>query len=251
MVTFNDLPAEIRLNIYEALFPSDGFQSLKPLGFRNPNLEQAPPNVSITVPTSVLVDFYKSNPAGESKGRFWRPIPLLAVNRQIREEASYVYSKILVEVGTWMSFLSRRPDSLLSQIQHVHFTYWLNPKWTPQHPPDHPHYALDGWVNSITGLWGEQLERLYCIMGANLHKMSIDMTLLWPPMVTYRVNKGLCKESLASVMEKMPGTLERVLLGFREAGKWPETEVIVGWEEDTNDAEGIVALNVPEVAASA
>lgn len=158
---------------------------------------------------------------------------------------------MLTTYQTWMSFLSRRPEDLLSRIQHVHFTYWLNPKWSPEHPPTHPHYALEGWVKSISCIWGEQLERLYCIMGANLHKMSIDMTLLWPPMVTYRVKNGLCKESLASIREKMPGTLERVLLEFRNNGKWPETVVIVGHEEDVSEVEGMNALVLPEVAALA
>lgn len=113
MPTFNSLPAEIRLCIYEQLWPAGNIQSLKPLGFRystlgfpmprsdttrNPNLEHAQPNVSITLPTKVLMQMYNSNPAGVSKGRFWEPCPLLGVNQQIRDEVEDVLSKKLVEV---------------------------------------------------------------------------------------------------------------------------------------------------------
>lgn len=151
-----------------------------------------------------------------------------------------------------MSFLSRRPEHLLAEIKQVHFTYWLNPRWSPQHPPNHPAYALDGWIHSITALWGEQLERLYCIMGGNLQRMSIDMTLLSPPMFTYRVKSGLCKESLATLREKMPATLEKILLECRESGKWPERQVIIGHEDEVAEEQGgLRGAMLPAITAAA
>ncbi len=44
------------------------------------------------------MQMYKSNPAGESKGRFWTPIPMLAVNKSIREEAGYMFENSLIDV---------------------------------------------------------------------------------------------------------------------------------------------------------
>lgn len=126
-----------------------------------------------------------------------------------------------------MSFLSNRPVELLAQIQHVHIAYWLNPKWSPQIPPTHPHYAVDGWVNSIVGAWTAQLERLYAMMGPAMQQISIDMTLIWPPVLTFRVKKGFSKNSLQLLRANLPVTLETKLLSFRADGKWPEVAVVV------------------------
>ena len=136
-----------------------------------------------------------------------------------------------------MSFLSNRPIELLSQIQRVHFVYFLNQKWSPSIPPTHPHYALDGWVNSIVGAWTEQLERLYAMMGSEMQKVSIDMTLIWPPVLTFRVKKGLSRDSLQLLRANMPVTLETKLLEFRAEGKWPEVAVVVDDADEQSAAQ--------------
>jgi len=96
---FLTLPYEIRLTIYEYAFPSETILGLKSLGFRNPHIEAPNPNVAITLPTAALTELYDSNPAGDSKGRFWKPRGILAVCRQTRQEAGEVFGKIPVTVG--------------------------------------------------------------------------------------------------------------------------------------------------------
>jgi hypothetical protein len=98
---FTTLPYEIRLMIYELVFPSpkEPMLALKTLGFRNPHIESPSPNVAIRLPAGALMDLYNSNPAGSSKGRFWRPLPLLAVSKQLKEEASGVWNKLPVVVN--------------------------------------------------------------------------------------------------------------------------------------------------------
>lgn len=108
--TFLTLPYEIRLMIYEYAFPSDTMQALKCLGFRNPHMESPCPNVAITLPAAALMDLYKSNPAGESRGRFWRPINLLAVCHQMKDEAWSVWGKLPITCG--VSTRSRTRTSL-------------------------------------------------------------------------------------------------------------------------------------------
>lgn len=97
--TFLTLPYEIRLTIYEYALPSETIQGRKCLGFRNPHIEAPSPNVVITLPTSALFELYKSNPAGDSRGRFWKPHGILAVCQQTKQEAGRVFDKLPVIVG--------------------------------------------------------------------------------------------------------------------------------------------------------
>lgn len=97
--------------IYEYAFPSDTMQALKCLGFRNPHMESPCPNVAITLPAAALMDLYKSNPAGESRGRFWRPVNLLAVCHQMKDEAWSVWGKLPITCGVSISFRSQEGSS--------------------------------------------------------------------------------------------------------------------------------------------
>jgi len=97
--TFLTLPYELRVLIYELAFPSDTIQGLKNLGFRNPHIEGPNPNVVITLPASAVTELYNSNPAGDSRGRFWKPHAIIAVCQQTRQEAGHVFGKIPVIVG--------------------------------------------------------------------------------------------------------------------------------------------------------
>jgi len=105
MTTFETLPAEIRLCIYGHLFPKDCIQSHQALGFRNPTIEPPPTNVHITLPISALMQLYHSNPAGESKGRFWDPVPLFAVSKEVAGEAGEVWGRLLIHVSVIYPFL--------------------------------------------------------------------------------------------------------------------------------------------------
>lgn len=123
MATFETLPVEIRLCIYGHMFPKDSIQSLQPLGFRNPTIESPPANVHITLPISVLMQLYYSNPAGESKGRFWDPIPLFAVSKEIAAEAGEVWGRLLINVSVIHPFLMvsdhrvfRKPHDLCRRV---------------------------------------------------------------------------------------------------------------------------------------
>lgn len=97
--TFLTLPCELRLVIYSLAFPSETVKSLKNLGFRNPHIEAPSPNVVITLPAAALTELFNSNPAGDSKGRFWKPHSILAVCQQTRQEAGEVFGKIPVITG--------------------------------------------------------------------------------------------------------------------------------------------------------
>ena len=55
-------------------------------------------NVFITLPTSVLVELYCSNPGDESKGRFWLPVNLMAVSRQVEVEVRHILDRVLIRV---------------------------------------------------------------------------------------------------------------------------------------------------------
>jgi len=96
---FLTIPLELRLMIYEYAFPTTTIQGLKNLGFRNPHIEGPSPNVVITLPASAVTELYNSNPAGDSKGRFWKPYAILSVCQQIRDEARDVFGKIPVTIG--------------------------------------------------------------------------------------------------------------------------------------------------------
>jgi len=97
--TFLTLPYEIRLIIYEMALPTETISSLKCLGFRNPNIETPRPNIVIKLPTAALMALYTSNPAGESRGRFWRKPTLLGVCQQTREEVGAVFNRLPVTTG--------------------------------------------------------------------------------------------------------------------------------------------------------
>jgi len=97
--TFLTLPYEIRLIIYEMALPTETINALKCLGFRNPNIETPRPNIVIKLPTAGLMALYTSNPAGESRGRFWRKPTLLEVCQQTREEVGLVFDRLPTTIG--------------------------------------------------------------------------------------------------------------------------------------------------------
>ena len=97
--TFLTLPYEIRLIIYEMALPAETISSLKCLGFRNPNIETPRPNIVIKLPTAALMALYTSNPAGESKGHFWRKPTLLAVCQQTKEEVGAIFDRLPATTG--------------------------------------------------------------------------------------------------------------------------------------------------------
>lgn len=97
--SFLTIPLELRLMIYKYAFPTSTIRGLKNLGFRNPHIEGPSPNVVITLPASTVTELYNSNPAGDSKGRFWKPYGILSVCQQTRAEAGDVFGKIPVTVG--------------------------------------------------------------------------------------------------------------------------------------------------------
>jgi len=97
MATFTSLPTEIRLMIYDYIFPPS-IQVRTPLGFPSPSIESHGPNVNIDLPAKILLKLYNSNPAGESKGRFWKPPSLFSVSRMVREESQEVWGRLPVRV---------------------------------------------------------------------------------------------------------------------------------------------------------
>ncbi len=126
-----------------------------------------------------------------------------------------------------MSFLSNRPPDLLSSLRQIKFKYWLTGKWKPEALPPSHGYAYSHWVFSITTYWSEMLEALQAILGKNLSHLSIDLTLIQPPVFTYRIRHGVTKSTLGLLRNSICVVLEEALEQFRVDGGWPQQEVIV------------------------
>lgn len=127
-----------------------------------------------------------------------------------------------------MSFLSNRPPHILGSLRKIKFKYWLITRtWRSEAQPPNLGHAFSQWVFAITAYWSEMLEALQAIVGTTLSRLSIDLTLIQPPVLTYRIRHGVTKSTLGHLKDRIPVVLEEAFEQFRIDGEWPKEEVIV------------------------
>lgn len=241
-VSLATLPSELRLRIFEyVLLSSTAIHSANVAFGEGDISESLSPNVFVTLPASALISnkiekvvamegtrrgFYNAI-AGQSLS-LWDTIPLCGVNRTIRVEAMEVWSKHLIKMGTWLSYLATSaPPSLLDSIQVIEFNYWITGKWKPD-VYDRLGYAVDAWARSINEVFYDKMEALAEIDGLRWEQLEVQHRLLEGSPFMFRIPAGTVRrEVLGLYTRRSAKAVGETLRRFQRQKRWPYEPVVV------------------------
>jgi len=121
-----------------------------------------------------------------------------------------------------MSFLSNRPLHLIALIRKFEFRVWVHRAWDPAEPAT----PFTAWLQSMTKEWAHKLAMLRSMCTHNPGAFSLDLTIMAPALLTFRLRQGVCGVKPESLLERVEVVIEGVLTEISEAGRWPGVEYV-------------------------
>lgn len=114
-----------------------------------------------------------------------------------------------------MSFLKNRPHELLALIRKFEFRFRI--------AHSEPATPITSWLTQIVTEWTDKLTKLRAMYDKHhLRSFSLDLTIMAPALLTFRLREGICGMKQEPFLQKMESVIEKTLAKFSAAGQWPD-----------------------------
>lgn len=115
---------------------------------------------------------------------------------------------------------------MLQRILRIQLIFWITRRWDPVRAGVSA--DIDSCCTTIASTWRQDLKAIEALLGPYMAYVHIDLTLIQPPRLTYRVGKDLARKGADAIADEVYVQSRDLFFEFRRTRRsWPEREIIL------------------------